>query len=64
MGKSGPGLQVINAGYPKTGTKTIHEALRSVFSPLAGARETFETLSQDATNEQLRKLKKEFWDIL
>jgi len=28
MGKSGPGLQVINAGYPKTGTKTIHEALR------------------------------------
>ena len=33
MGKSGPGLQVINAGYPKTGTKTIHEALRSVFAP-------------------------------
>ena len=32
MGKSGPGLQVINAGYPKTGTKTIHEALRLVFS--------------------------------
>jgi len=23
-----PGLQVINAGYPKTGTKTIHEALK------------------------------------
>jgi len=25
---TGPGLQVINAGYPKTGTKTIHEALK------------------------------------
>ena len=56
MGKSGPGLQVINAGYPKTGTKTIHEALRSVFSPLEVTRE--------GASEQLRKLKKEFWDIL
>ena len=37
MGKSGPGLQVINAGYPKTGTKTIHEALRKDFSPKGGA---------------------------
>ena len=59
MGKSGPGLQVINAGYPKTGTKTIHEALRSVFSPLKVTRECSEGAS-----EQLRKLKKEFWDIL
>ena len=38
MGKSGPGLQVINAGYPKTGTKTIHEALRLVFSASSKAR--------------------------
>lgn len=60
MGKSGPGLQVINAGYPKTGTKTIHEALRRVFSPLDASRET----ALEGVSEQLRKLKKEFWDTM
>ena len=42
MGKSGPGLQVINAGYPKTGTKTIHEALRLVFPAQKVARKNCE----------------------